>query len=230
MTNLAEALRAAATDPSHRMDFYRTLLKSDVFVITPDELQGGVLPAGAALRLLHCTVDGTPTVPMFTSLLALQQWIKEHVHYVDPGQPYGKLFTPGEISSLLDGSIFRPEPYVVEQATSVLIGQPARMPHRLIELARQVFTQHRCVRAAHLVHFHNPQRDAEAHSLIGVDSDGDPSAAFAAVGLSINDLPKEEVNGPVDFIRLHDDDFGASIRTHPAFYQRRDGLLQRVFR
>ena len=120
---------------------------------------------------------------------------------LDPASPYGKVFLPAEIEGLLDGSTWRAEEgYVAERDTEVLLGQPARYPDELVAALRRLFEKRGDVEAAYLVHFYNPERDEQAHSLVGLEVSGDwgrivGEAGMVAAGVEVPDPP-------VDFIEL----------------------------
>jgi hypothetical protein len=250
MSELDDALASASRDPSARADFYRLLLDGTVFIALHEPVRTdaqGRLAAGSKLSILNCAVDGVNAVAIFTSLDGLRHWAGEQAHYVrmgtrdaftltsgatialNPAQSFGKIFTAEEIAALLDGSIFRPSHrHVVKQATEVQMGQPSRYPTLLVEALRKVFARQAIVRSAYLVHFFNPQVDERPHSLIAVECDGPESNAFADAGIAIAEMSTEETNGPVDFMCLAQNGFGAAIRAKfTPFYQRRPPLIRR---
>ena len=81
---LVQALERAAQEPAQRPAFYRALMKADVFVIghtdQPDLNAHGhhTIPAGANVSLVNWEkADGTPVIPFFSHLEALQQAIDD---------------------------------------------------------------------------------------------------------------------------------------------------------
>src|SRR5262245_54367301 len=86
---LETALRLAASDPAARPDFYRLLLESEVFVIgaTAHKEEGSrMLDAGEKIGIHNWTrKDGSPVIPFFTSLDALQRAITHPADYLKLG-------------------------------------------------------------------------------------------------------------------------------------------------
>src|SRR5687768_16188018 len=84
---LEQALRRAMTDRSARLEFYRTLLESNVLVLgSPGDEEAGdaaAEPAGE-IRILHSVKpDGSPLIPFFSSVEALRQAIEEDRSYME---------------------------------------------------------------------------------------------------------------------------------------------------
>ena len=124
---LVQALERAAQEPAQRPAFYRALMKADVFVIghtdQPDLNAHGhhTIPAGANVSLVNWEkADGTPVIPFFSHLEALQRAIDDETSYLslparslfeltrgatlflNPKSDHGKEFVPHEIEALLD--------------------------------------------------------------------------------------------------------------------------------
>jgi len=63
----------------------------------------------------------------------------------------------------LDGTIFQPqERHVIERATKIMIGQPAKYPTKLVESLQRLYTKLPKVRAAYLAQYFDPSRDKGA--------------------------------------------------------------------
>jgi len=249
--DLERSLMKAATNPSHRPQFYRDLLGSVVFVINanpqPLAVQDGVLQQGAQVAIQPWERNGMSWLPIFSSLSRLQQSLQVEATYLqlnardffeltsganvvlNPGLDYGKEFLPEEIAGMLDSSVFRAgSGYRVEQETKVLLGQPAKYPTELVTALSRLFTKHRGVKAAYLAHFFNASRDEAPHTLIGIDSEGDWDSIVGEAGMvAQNVLASGEI---VDFLRVSKSDSGPSqylLNETKPFYRR--SLLGLVF-
>ena len=119
---LEEMLRLAADEPAHRLEFYRVLLSSEIYVFGTAGVghEGAViLDAGNKISLQHWEKhDGTPVVPFFSSLDSLQCAIDQEQSYLrlparslfeitlgttlflNPKAPHGQEFVPQEVRQL----------------------------------------------------------------------------------------------------------------------------------
>jgi hypothetical protein len=249
--DLERSLVKASTDTSHRPQFYRDLLLSDIFVINEGgeslEIEDGVAKQGGAIQLQSWQRDGENWTPMFSSLPRLQQSLQTEENYLrlntksffeitrgsnvvlNPNLEYGKEFTTLEIASILDGSIFHAgQGYTVEKATQVLLGQPALYPTKLVESLSRLFRRLPMVKAAYLAHIHDPARDEAPHTLIGIDAAGEWDRIVGDAGMVAGEtMPANEI---VDFVRVLPGDNGVSqylVHETKPFYKR--SLLRNLF-
>jgi hypothetical protein len=229
--DLENSLVKASSDTSHRPQFYRDLLDSDVFVVNAGggslEIENGVVQRGGNIQLESWQRDGQNWIPMFSSLARLEQSLQSEATYLrlnakaffeitrgsnvilNPNLDYGKEFTVTEISSILDGSIFHAgQGYIVEKETKVLLGQPSKYPTALVESLSRLFRKFSTVKAAYLAHIYNPERDETPHTLIGIDAVDDWDRFVADAGV----VAKETIssNEIVDFVRVSPGEPGVS--------------------
>jgi len=239
---LEEALAAAATDPARRPDFYRAFLSAKIYVI--DERPGlhpmrsGVLEQGTELLLRSIDVEGTPHVPVFSSITKLQNFVQHGSRYLamqcsgflpiikgsavllNPASDFGKQFTPAEIAALIDGSIFAPQSSrVTPQPEEVFLGQPAEYPTHVTEALARYFRRRSDVRAAYLALFSNPATGDPPHALIGVDTTGPWREIVGEAGLVLGGVcrPGEFV----DFMQLDKSGVSDYLRGTEPFYKKR---------
>lgn len=239
------SLVKAATDPSHRPQFYKDLLKEDIFVIQEGHNENlpvgkGTLETGIQLHIRHMEWEGRPYIPVFSAIERLQLVIQEEVSFIalnalefmkitkgaelllNPGLDYGKAFTQHEIAALIDGSIWGPsEQFVAEKETNVMIGQPANYPTQLLENLSKFFKKRKSVKKAYIAHFYNPEDGEKPHTLIGVEATGDWHETIAGAGMVVEG--SEVPDPPVDFIQV---DGGDGIQSYfhkdsQPFYQRK---------
>ncbi len=221
--NLEKSLIKAASDPAHRPQFYKDLAGSDFFIVQegpPPESSGKmVLPKGTSLQLQHIEWEERSYIPVFSSLSRLQATIQEEVGYLalnavefmkitqgaelllNPGSDYGKAFTKEEITSIVDGSIWKPtEQYVAQKDTKVMIGQPPNYPKKLIEALTRYFKGTKQVKKAYIAQFFNPEDGEKPHTLIAVQVDSDWEPVMAGAGMVARD--SEVPDPPVDFLQI----------------------------
>jgi len=239
------ALRLAADDPGCRPDFYKALLEATVLIIEhaehPREGQG-TLKEGESISIRNwLRHDGTPIIPFFSSLGALQRAITDEVTYLElpakalfeitqgadlvlnPSLEYGKEFLANEIEALLSSGVNQvPDRRITEEPTRVLLGQPAEYPEKMVEALVSLFSRRDNVKAAYLALMHDPSRDDKPHLVVGVDADKEIESIIREAGAVAADTsPKGE---PVDLYRIQADDDGLSqyfIREVTPFYTRK---------
>jgi len=225
------ALVRATSDAAARPEFYRKLLSSQLFFVTPDapEEETTVAPAGEQVVLVFWGDANESFLPFFSSRERLMQVIGQAPEgagaeacgfiavlgrdafvmlaqastaaVLNPGLPCGKRFVSEEIRAIADGSIFGGELITIDKHSSVLLGQPAEYPTELVDALRALFAKHRAVEAAFLAQIHDPKSDLPPHPIIGVVGPGCDDAVQEA-GM----LASAIVQGPVDFAEMTADD------------------------
>ncbi|MHC4363819.1 MAG: SseB family protein, partial [Planctomycetota bacterium] len=82
---LERSLLKAAKDPSHRPQFYRDFVESDIFIVNEGPAPGRpgptVLNAGYELNMRPVQINGKPHLPAFSSLLRLEVFVRRQVAY-----------------------------------------------------------------------------------------------------------------------------------------------------
>ena len=226
VNRLEEVLVTACTEPSARPEFYRLLLESELFLLTPDAPQQEghrVLEAKTNVSFVHLQNNNGPFLPIFTSQQRLQEAVNQTgqvygflglrgkdlfpllaqrppAAILNPGVAYGKEFTPDEIERLADGSIVRNESRVVQKATQVMLGQPAKYPAEIVAALKKLFAQHSSVQAAYLGWIHDPSSEEPPHLIIGIECDGDMQNISKEAGITAQGLLGQ--NEFVDFVQV----------------------------
>ena len=221
---LEHALMQAAKDPAHGPEFYKQLVKSDIFIIQhgqPPPAEEGMitLKAETSIQIMNIEYEGKPHIPVFSSIPRLQVILRGEAAYIginaleflkitkgsdlilNPGSDYGKEITAGEASRIIDGSILKPsQPYVAAQDTKVMIGQPKNYPTDLVAALSCFFKTRKEIKRAWLAHFYNPEKDEKPHTLIAVDATGDFEAIAneASVVAQRIEIP----DPPIDFMQI----------------------------
>lgn len=248
------ALRLAADEPGHRPNFYTALLDAQVFVICPPgPKEHGIvdLQAGDKVSIVNWErPDGTPVIPFFTSLPALQRAIEDEVSYMafptrdlfqmtmgatlflNPKSDYGKEFFPQEIETLLSSGVNQAaEQRVVQKETKVLLGQPAKYPSRMVSSLTTLFAKHANVKSAYLTLMHDPSVDEKPHLLVGVEVDGNIEKVMREAGTVAAESC--DTGEPVDLYLVTPEDSGLSSyfrREVKPFYERSwGGKLKSLF-
>ncbi len=121
MNTLKELLETAINDPAAAPQWYETLLQTTVFVITDGREQSTQGEAKIAFATWE-KEDGTPVVPIYSSLECMRAWVKEDTPYMplscldllaivngsyvmlDATTEGGCEFSPDAIAALLQGA------------------------------------------------------------------------------------------------------------------------------
>ena len=186
---LEELLIKAATNPSARPRFLKSLLESEIFIVQNDP----PVEESDSTKQFHTEtieLDDGKYLPVFSSPERLQSFKSSDTGYLsvngrtflkatrginvllNPGLTYARIFTSEEIADLLDGAIWLPpEPEKSERETQIMIGQPANYPTELVETLKRFFKRRDEVKRAWLGHIYNPETDESAHSLVAIEVD-----------------------------------------------------------
>lgn len=219
-----ESLVKAASDPSHRPQFYKDLSSAELFIIQhgvkPSESQQNLtIQEGMTIQIQNMEHNGKLYIPVFSSLTRLQQMISEEVAYLgvsalelmeftkgadlllNPGADFGKEFTKSEIASILDKSIWDPvKTHVQEKPAEVMLGQPQDYPYDLTNALTRFFRTKKQIKKAWLAHFHNPDDGLPPHTLIAIDAGNDYDKISGEMGIVLQSI--EVPNPPVDVIAI----------------------------
>ncbi len=232
---LEDALAAAAEDPAARGPFLRLLLDSTVYVIGQVVDQDGnprggegkldVQPGeGLSLRTVALP-DERSGVPFFSSVRWLSGCLKEPATYLsiptrmlfqtavgatfllNPGAPWGKEFSPEEVTRLLESGGTGRE-VEVDAPREVRLGLPSVEPTALLAALTTVFTRHPEVSEAFLGMIQYTDDESGPHLIVGLDGDGDLVEAIRDAGAAANGiLGRGEM---ADFARIKRGDEGIS--------------------
>jgi hypothetical protein len=164
--DLEKLLLRAAKDPGARPDFYRAFLNSELYVL------GELVEAGHVyIREVH--KEGYRLIPCFSSLIRIGEYVPTGEKSVklkgaalldviststeptqvvlNPGSQSGKLFTPGEIKGLRDGTIFhQTQDLPLQAGQEVLLTLPPHPPKRFVDSLHSLLAKRPQVRRAYL--------------------------------------------------------------------------------
>jgi hypothetical protein len=248
VNELERLLMSAGTDPAARPAFYRALPEHELFIVTegplPEREQSIVVGENATMEIRMIDIDGTLHAPVFSSVERIATVAPRVLGYVamagravlsmlrgkplvmNPGSEYGKIFTPEEVESILDGSIFNAQETPDVGGKNILLGQPKDYPHHVTEPLRRFLSTRREVKAAYLAHAFIADVDKAPHTLIGLDVAGDWQRVVEEAGIVVREVVKPgEI---IDFVRLSpnaSDTIGRYLQQNTApFYQRKKWL------
>lgn len=222
VNELERLLVAAANDAAARPAFYRGLLKQDLFIITegrkPQRPEVRTLQADESIQLRQLEIDGKPHTPIFTSERRISAVVPSEVGFfamkgadllgivrgsylvMNPGGGYGKTFTPDEVESILNGSIFQPSAQPDHSGKKILLGQPANYPSHIVEPLKRYFAKNRAIKSAYLAHALIEASGEVPHTVIGLDVDGPWEPAMHEAGVVARESVKPgEI---VDFVPM----------------------------
>ena len=183
---LEKALVEAVKTPSSAPNFYRLLLESDLLVMGTAEGREEAqeqfsLAPGSNLKLVTGLKEGSPYLPVFSSLARMQEFVTQESKYLsvngralleltrggpiilNPASQYGKELSPLEIQQLLDGSASHIQPRA--------IAGEAPYPVALIEALNRVFAARPDIETAWMIHVALADRPDEPHPLVGIELD-----------------------------------------------------------
>lgn len=183
--HLEQTLRLAFQDPSKRVDFFRALMNSTVYVLGEQgEADGKISIQNFAKK------DGSIIIPFFSSLPELERGIaadEKHMTIpartlfemtrgnalaLNPMSDAGKEFSAEEIAALLESAT--PMPVSSERTPAkVLLSQPTVYPSELVAVLSDYFKTRSKVKAAYLVQMYDPTHEDQSHLVIGIDTDDD---------------------------------------------------------
>jgi len=221
---IEKSLRKAAIEPAYRAEFYKNLLSEKLIVLT-DEM---TLPEGIQTLQENTSVniatlpDGK--IPVFTSASKIfdKGVINKEVPFIEmkgedlfnlatgatfilnPYSDYGKELLPGEIQSLLKGTILTDnhKQITIQEETKVQIGQPANYPTEIVNSLKTLFKDRPSVKAAYLGWILNPSSGEPPHLIFALDIDGDKQKITNEAGFTAQQLSKP--NDIIDFIQIND--------------------------
>ena len=146
---LETLLKKAATEPGLRPLFYKTLLESELIVLTNEQTGDEGLKTLEKDTNFKIMTMNDGKIPIFTSTdrifdkkvietevpfigmagRTLLETTKGATLVINPFSNFGKELTPSEIISLLNGTFFQPKhTEEIKKNTKIRIGQPAQLP------------------------------------------------------------------------------------------------------
>lgn len=235
---LERALVKVVKNPAITPEFYRLLLASDLLVMgtvegQEDAAEQFTLAPGGRVNLVTGQKNGATFLPVFSSLLRMQEYAQKECKYLsingralleltrgapivlNPASEYGKELSPQQVSHLLD-------PAAAQGLVLPNVGE-AEFPTALAQTLTDVFVTRSDVEAAWVMQVHFPER-GQTHPVVGIELNssmggGWPSlmeaikaAADRGLPEMIFDLQRIDRRNPVGLTN--------SLLQVPPFYQR----------
>ena len=239
---LERNLMKASSDLSARNEFYTKLLWNDLVVLTNGhkESEEGRKTLEKDTEVQFVTMENGQ-IPVFTSTNRIfdKGIVKEQVPFMslkgqdlfritkganlilNPFSDYGKELIPQEIESLLDGSIFEKSNEIeIKEDTKVLIGQPSKYPTEFVSALKDLFKEHKTIKAAYLATVKADKSEELPHLMIAIDIEGDRKTITNQAGPLAEKFLKNEI---VDFIQIENNGGGISdyfLNETKPFYKR----------
>lgn len=234
-------------DPTLRPDFFRVLLRSNIFIVgSTGEGKSGkaTLAVGDEVSVVSGQKpSGEVFIPFFTSKERLRKWIttdssclelaaKDLFQLVngaglilDPGAECAMEFSPEDVRQMLTlGLPSYSETEVVQQSTEVTLAEPASPPLELMQALNKFLRTRPQVQVAYLCWMSRP--GFEASFLIGIQGSGEMTHVLKEVGAVIDGVRPER---PIDLMEIRRGDSGVSsyLENHGLTIYKR-GLFNRI--
>ncbi len=253
---LERLLMDAADNPAVRPEFYRLLMESTIFVLTPPEEGEGVrtFRKGESVQFVSWSNDERKGIALFTSLERARESLDrtggnwsylafpakdlfemlaegDLPAILNPDCAYGKVLTQDEMADIASGTILESAPTeVLEEDRQVMIGEPSKYPHDLVRALQDLFTRTPAVQAGYLAQYFDAASDESPHLLIALKMDEEKIDQISQDAAMVT---RDVFEGNVDFISLDEtDDIGDYFLTQTKpFYEIGGGrsFLGRLF-
>jgi hypothetical protein len=234
---LERALVEAVKQPASAQNFYRLLLDADLLVMGTVEGQEDTtsefrLGPGGKLNLVTGIKNGGMFLPVFSSLVRMQEYVKQESKYLrmngrslldlargapvilNPASEYGKELSPEQVAQLLDPPVSRNRP-------STLIGE-TEYPMPLVETLTEVFTARPEIEAAWMIQL-NFGDLREPHPLVGIETEGDWPSLVQIIEVAAEQALPGLVFDLQHIDRQRPNSVTDTLLQVPPFYQRRSG-------
>jgi hypothetical protein len=168
---LEEALMQAASTPSAKPRFLKTLLESEIYIVQNDPI---IENDDIRYRPMYSSPIRSKSETNAVSVRAKEflESARGTDFILNPGSTYGRTFSADEVADLLDGGIWLPkDEEVKERESQIMLGQPANYPTELVETLKRFFQRRDEVKRAWLGHIYDPLSDENAHSLVAIEVD-----------------------------------------------------------
>lgn len=215
LNRLERLLVAAATDPSQRADFARSVLKAEVAVAMTSRdadaqpcgvpLQGGGVAAAvftAPQRVAQ--VFGAEAGVVVGPGRQVLDWLRPGPIALNPGLDHTVVWSPADLERLLD----EVSTEVISKNTKVMLGRPGERPNALIERLEKAFTGSSVVTEAYLSLAHREDLPKPG-LMLGVS--GKPwDAVITLINQALEGY--EFGDEALDLVEIEDGPFGDALR------------------
>lgn len=235
---LENLLMKGAQDAAFRMDFYRQLMTSTLFVLTNQTEARPWHTAQPGEKLsIRSWEDGS--IPVFTSIPRIfdNNVIQEEIYYAElsskaifemlkgarmmlnPFSQFRKELLPEEIEKLVDGSMFeRGKTLQFKKNEKIQIGQPAVYPTEFINSLKKLYAETPAVRAAYLAWIYVPESGDPPHYIIALDMEHDFQTTCRDTGMTFENYSK--TSEILDILPLDQSGLSSYFLKQQPFYRR----------
>lgn len=237
---LERALVKAVKIPASAPDFYRLLLECDLLVMGTAEgreeaTEQFSLGPGGKLNLVTGSKNGATFLPVFSSLLRMQKYVKRETKFLringrvlleltrgapvtlNPASEFGKEFTSQQIAQILGPSVSRAKP-------GMNIGE-AEYPMQLVKALKEFFTTRPEIWTAWMVQVKFADRDAP-HPMVGVETDSEAEGDWRSLVNAVQEATRKSLTADMVFDiqridRSRPTSMSDVLLEVPPFYRRR---------
>jgi len=190
--DLEAVFTKAANDNSMRPLFYRTLIKSDLIILTikneePSEsketsdesttiqvraLEEGIIPVFTSSdRIFDNNVINEQTCyAKLNAKVIFEMFPEGTVFVLNPYSKVSKELLPNEIKSLVSNELYKPSDiFKVKSGEIILLGEPADYPINLVEALKRYFDTRKEIKGAYLALIDIKSDNTKPHFLLGLD-------------------------------------------------------------
>ncbi len=181
----------AANDPAYRPLFYRTLLESELYLLTFDKTESERQFVADKDTKLQVRIFKDDVVPIFTSKERIfdNNIIKGQVNYaaskanvifkmfsdktkfiINPYSRVNKELLPEEVRQLLANELYETDEVLqIKAGETILLSVPANYPVNLVETLKRYFDTRKEIKGAYLALMYNKSNGESPHLLLGMD-------------------------------------------------------------
>lgn len=229
---LEEALVKAVKQPTTAGDFWRLLLESDLLVLGSAEGHEAddkpfSLQPGGKFNLVTGVRDGKTFLPVFSSLVRMQEFVRQESRYLsingralldmtrgapvilNPASEFGRELTAEQVAHLLGDAQPRP--------ARTMIGT-AELPADLVALLTPIFARHPEVTTAWMIQATFPGRPP--NPVVGIETSGDMKALAAEIGDAAAEASLGTIFDLQQIVRSNPQGLAQALLQAPPFYQR----------
>jgi hypothetical protein len=227
--NIEDLLKRASTEPGLRPHFYKSLLDSELIVLTNKliEEHGIKITDKDTTLSIFAFEDGK--IPVFTSTdrifdrgiikdkvsfygmngKALFEMTKGSILLLNPYSDYGKELLVAEIDNLLTGKMFKPDAVEkIKKSSKIRLGQPAEFPTEMVQSIKAYCSKRDEIELAYIAMMHRPETKEPPHLLVALKLNNNEEQILGEISQAVR--PHIKDGDFVDFMPLSIDKSGTS--------------------
>jgi hypothetical protein len=227
--NIEDLLKRASTEPGLRPHFYKSLLDSELIVLTNNLIEEPGIKKTEKNTTLSIFAFEDGKIPVFTSTDRIfdKGIIKEKVSFIgmngktlfestkgltlllNPYSDYGKELLATEIDNLLTGKMFQPDAIEkIKKSSKIRLGQPSEFPTDMVKSIKAYCSKRNEIELAYIAMIERPDTNEPPHLLVALKINKNEEQIFGEISQAIKPHIKE--GDFVDFMPLSTDKSGTS--------------------